>query len=451
MDGYIIGNDFLQIFLFLTFSIIALYSGLLIFLNMVKIRRGIYATNVRGQKLGIRIKVVIIVAAVFLGFITVSIRRDDYQVHVERIYGDYNRDYPVLESIEDFNPRGVNDSLDLGSEIFPARNYSNKTEFFPFCIILGRGNQHITINYRAYIEFPDSDMNLPALMLDKFPYLDTNDLDFNVAHVMVNSTWILMPVSLEANVTIKVGWIAVIHCVINLDVRDYIFGTDLEGNVILMIRVQTAPVGTGDAMEATSLIGEFGASWLPFLIPVMAFIILSALSINSLMSSMARDRRLVTIQNYMENRTRQRILRIIRDNPGINFSAIKRHVAVSPRTLLHHLSILLKYKQIRLVNFGNKTIYFDSSITNDLNSFYFHVNDKRAKDLLALLVWNPDISLTEALRILKIPRSTLSRKIKRLAKAGILNVIYESNRLVSISISNKFQEHVINFLQRAYR
>ncbi len=143
----------------------------------------------------------------------------------------------------------------------------------------------------------------------------------------------------------------------------------------------------------------------------------------------------LTRQKLLDNPNRQRILELIRAEPGIHFSRIKAAISKESRTVQWHLKMLLKYDFIREEKFGNNIVYFDFLHDNKQNDrlFYFIQKD----GILAILKQifaQPGITIVQLMNKLRMPRSTLVRKVNTLIDEDFVQADYLENQVMSLAI-----------------
>jgi Fe2+ or Zn2+ uptake regulation protein len=154
----------------------------------------------------------------------------------------------------------------------------------------------------------------------------------------------------------------------------------------------------------------------------------------------------VTRESLFENENRRRIFEIIKHEPGVHFSRIKEMVEKESRTIQWHLDMLVDFKFIREVRFGNSLLYFDFLLEKQHDLLYYYLHKDGAPVIFRMILSTPGISFQSLLDTLKFPRSTLTRKVKALIEQGLLMGEYQSNQLTGL----KIREDCIPILQSCF-
>ena len=142
----------------------------------------------------------------------------------------------------------------------------------------------------------------------------------------------------------------------------------------------------------------------------------------------------LTREKVLVNENRASILALIKARPGIHFSRIMDAIETDPRTLQWHLKTLVKFDFIREEHYGNKHVYFDFFLekTNDLLYYYFQ--KEGCSDIFRAILDHDGMSFMELLKSLKLPRTTLTRRIKMLIEANLLVGVVMSGQLSSLRV-----------------
>jgi predicted transcriptional regulator len=123
-------------------------------------------------------------------------------------------------------------------------------------------------------------------------------------------------------------------------------------------------------------------------------------------------------------------------DPGIHFSAVRVAIATDSRTLQLHLRMLERYEYIREHNFQNNRVYYEISVPQELDQFYYFLHKDKAVDIFRAILSEPGISIARLTDVLKdsIPRSSLHRKVKTLVDLGLLEHDSEDEAIESLSL-----------------
>nr|MDO8111817.1 hypothetical protein [Candidatus Sigynarchaeota archaeon] len=151
----------------------------------------------------------------------------------------------------------------------------------------------------------------------------------------------------------------------------------------------------------------------------------------------------LTRQKLLENPNRQRILELVRMEPGIHFSRIKAAINKESRTVQWHLKMLVKYDFIREEKFGNNIVYFDFLLNKQYDRLHYNLHKDGILSILKNIFVQPGITLMALMDKLQLPRSTLMRKVKTLIDEGLVKVSFLANQMMSLVLA----ENIVPILQ----
>jgi DNA-binding transcriptional ArsR family regulator len=139
-------------------------------------------------------------------------------------------------------------------------------------------------------------------------------------------------------------------------------------------------------------------------------------------------------QQLLENPNRNRILELVRQEPGIHFSRIKAWIAKESRTVQWHLKMLEKFDFIREERFGNNVVYFDFLQDKQYDRLHYYLHKDGAPAILGTIMNRPGIPLSDLIDQLQMPRSTLARKVNVLISEGFVSAGYTENQVMSLTV-----------------
>ncbi|MEX2680902.1 MAG: winged helix-turn-helix transcriptional regulator [Candidatus Sigynarchaeota archaeon] len=142
----------------------------------------------------------------------------------------------------------------------------------------------------------------------------------------------------------------------------------------------------------------------------------------------------LTRQDLLANPNRNRILEIIRQEPGIHFSRIKACLNKESRTVQWHLKMLEKFDFIREERFGNNVVYFDFVQDKQHDRLYYYLHKDGAPAILKAILNHPGITMVNLIDQLQMPRSTLARKVNVLISEGFVSASYQANQMMCFSV-----------------
>ncbi|MFX0103464.1 MAG: winged helix-turn-helix transcriptional regulator, partial [Candidatus Hodarchaeota archaeon] len=293
--------------------------------------------------------------------------------------------------------------------------------------------------------YPNSSVNLTAFLIQEYNgpfdhwYFQENEVE--ILHVLENGTW--NTYDLLTNDTFNLSWLVQVDYSSSRGCggiyHSFLYGLNESQDIVLVVDVPTWEYGYCCLkMDPTIFIIFMGA----------VMVLASLVTASTGMALMKGERMYINHDNLLDNPTRGKIYRLIQERPGTHFSRIKDILLINPRTLLHHVDILKKFKKIREVNFQNKTLYFDRNLDDKFDFLYFHLNDEKKIKVLKQILLNPGCSFVDLLATLDMPRTTLARHIAALANEGILDIYHEGNQIVSINVHEKFEDFVLESIKR---
>ncbi len=119
--------------------------------------------------------------------------------------------------------------------------------------------------------------------------------------------------------------------------------------------------------------------------------------------------------------TRQKILEILRSNPGLHFRELQRRLGTSNGLALHHLHVLLRTGHVQEQPAGGFTCYFvTGAVDRRLVPALAALRAPSARALLAVVVENPGLTFTDLARRLNVSPKAIAYHADRLTNAGLL-------------------------------
>lgn len=156
----------------------------------------------------------------------------------------------------------------------------------------------------------------------------------------------------------------------------------------------------------------------------------------------------LTREKVLDNQNRARILALIKSAPGIHFSRIMEALQTDPRTLQWHLKMLVKFDFIREERFNNKHMYFDFFLDKSFDLLYYYCQKEGCTDIFRVILDYGEISFSKLLDNLKLPRTTLTRRVKMLIEANLIFSVIISGQLISLKINNLYLQKLKSILDR---
>ncbi len=135
------------------------------------------------------------------------------------------------------------------------------------------------------------------------------------------------------------------------------------------------------------------------------------------------------------------IRQVISINPGISLRGISRSTGLAMGSTQYWVRLLEQYNEVDFVRLGKSKHYFDchQKLSNDAKLLYSLIQNSRIKNILILLVKNPEISTQKELcQYLGYNKSLLSYYIKILRNHSILEF-----QMKELSISNDFKPYLL--------
>ena len=152
--------------------------------------------------------------------------------------------------------------------------------------------------------------------------------------------------------------------------------------------------------------------------------------------------------------TRQLLLSVIANTPGIRYRELVRLTGLSNGVLAHHLKTLENSSQIRVVRqIKNKTTrYYSTNISTQESDILGQLRNNVPRQIIKFILDNNLCTFTEIVEHLGKAQSTVSWHLKRLKESGIVSVRYgEEHQLYQInkqdlvsSVLHKYRENVVD-------
>ena len=129
---------------------------------------------------------------------------------------------------------------------------------------------------------------------------------------------------------------------------------------------------------------------------------------------------------------REKILKIIKDNPGIGFNGIVRETKLSNGVISHYILQLLKDGEI--VKSGVRAKYFHYKISEKDKKFLVSLSNNSNYEIIKLLLkTGSPVSAERITKAIEKSRSTVSVNLKRLEKMQIIGrkILNENEKLTA--------------------
>lgn len=123
----------------------------------------------------------------------------------------------------------------------------------------------------------------------------------------------------------------------------------------------------------------------------------------------------------LEHAKRDELYRFIKQNPGPSFSDLRRELALSNGTLVHHLRILEAQEYLKGVRDGFRTRFYVRGPKIVLESYLTRTQIQLVEAIGA----NPGLTQKELAQVLGLPRESISYHAKQLAAKGRLSIRQE--------------------------
>jgi DNA-binding transcriptional ArsR family regulator len=154
----------------------------------------------------------------------------------------------------------------------------------------------------------------------------------------------------------------------------------------------------------------------------------------------------VTREQLLVNANRQRILDLVKGEPGIHFSRVRELMQKEPRTIQWHLEMLVKFDFIREERYGNNVVYFDFILGKKDDLIYYYLHKDGAPEIFKHVLASPGISSQMLMDALHMPRSTFTRKVRVLLEQGFLIGNMQPDKMLSLHV----KEECVPILQACF-
>ena len=173
---------------------------------------------------------------------------------------------------------------------------------------------------------------------------------------------------------------------------------------------------------------------------IVAILLISTLTILTLKeyrsyiirrSHIQRGNSHLTITDIFENENRINLINQILRNPGIHHNELLRKCDLQKGQLQWHLGVLLKYKIIKKEKYGQYTIYFPITTSNDAIEYLenFIAKSKTTSEILKIIKENSGINSSEISRILNLSRNTIKYHINKLSKEKLITLTRRGRKI----------------------
>jgi len=172
-------------------------------------------------------------------------------------------------------------------------------------------------------------------------------------------------------------------------------------------------------------------STLIFLIIFLIIIIIPILTILTLneyktyirkQSQVSNEARDLTLDDIFENEVREKIIKIILENPGIHTNEILRDLDLAKGQLQWHLDILLSNEIIKMKKLGQYTTFYSKFNNNNLDYTKILISKSdTASKILDLIKKNPGINSKTISENLNLNRSSVKYHVDKLIKRKMIS------------------------------
>jgi len=202
------------------------------------------------------------------------------------------------------------------------------------------------------------------------------------------------------------------------------------GDHILEVRGSSpgAPllVRRGLSVGAPPMAPVSGGAFSPWMLGLGAFVVVGAVLVGSarsrgplLLLALGVVARRAPRDSPLDHFTRGSLYQLVRDNPGIHFSELRRRTGISHGTCIHHLRVLEDAGYVHSKPVGPRTRFYNTSRVPQERTFGLSETD----ETVLLLVHNkPGISLLQIVATTRKSRGTISKSVSKLTHLGYVTV-----------------------------
>ena len=175
-------------------------------------------------------------------------------------------------------------------------------------------------------------------------------------------------------------------------------------------------------------------------------------AINSALKELLRnkilvDGKAVTRLNILENENRGLILALIKNKPGLNLTKIARELGINITTVRWHLNMLERFELIRVVEISeNSSFYFDFYLKKVYDRLLIALNKKNMKLIVKAIHDHEKINFLDLLDFLDLPRTTLTRKVKKLITLDLIKKIEKDNQDTVLSLDPAIEKDLHHYI-----
>ncbi len=128
----------------------------------------------------------------------------------------------------------------------------------------------------------------------------------------------------------------------------------------------------------------------------------------------------LTDKELDNNHTRQRILQLIREQPGLNLSQIVKVLAIGWGTVAYHVQILRRQGRIRELRFLNRVCFFANMQGEGQQMQTVLLRQPNYREVMVALASQPGLSQREIASRTGHARQYISRLVAKMERAGLL-------------------------------
>ncbi|MHA1585496.1 MAG: winged helix-turn-helix transcriptional regulator [Promethearchaeota archaeon] len=139
----------------------------------------------------------------------------------------------------------------------------------------------------------------------------------------------------------------------------------------------------------------------------------------------------LSMEQILENETRDDLIKIILENPGIHFNELLRKIGIAAGSLVWHLDILDTYKIIKKKRVGQYLTYYCYLYKNPLSNLNFKLSKSQTTlNILNFIQEHEGCFQSKIAKELKLNHKTVKYHLDKLEELGLLEIKLKGKRKI---------------------
>lgn len=139
----------------------------------------------------------------------------------------------------------------------------------------------------------------------------------------------------------------------------------------------------------------------------------------------------LTRTEILENSNRHEIYAFIKENPGVHFFKIVKHLNLTIAVASWHLKMLVEFQFINQAKIDNHDVYYEKSVPQQRYLFSYYMQKRKSKKIIDFLKDKEEgCSISQLARNIGMARNTVKKYLEALTGLKIITIVDIANKKV---------------------